>query len=901
MKNILKYTAAAFALVASLAACEEFEDFSQTVDGASELAYVNAGADNFFSTTIAHRPTGSSGSFSTEFVVRSNTPVHGDATVSLVYDAQLVESYNAEHETAYAALPEEYLTIENASLALPANAVQTEEAVKISLSAEADLASLTERYYLAALRLNASGIGASEDMGAIYLLVETEINLIRPIESADDMVGFPAGTRDQWTADCGSFANLFDGKTSTDVEFSGKEATVLTVDMKETQMVTGLRFSGDDLSTCTLEYSLDGKNWEQGGTPVEGETYSTGSEYYVAVYDYIEARYLRLTFAFLRSYYTSVSELDVYTIESTDPTLYMLTGENNVLTGKLVHKKGVGSTCDFDATFNVYTTVSSESGYEATLAVDNSLIAAYNEQNGTSYAAVPDENLQIENASITIAAGENVSAEEVHVSLTGDLSGMNAKGGYLVPLKLSAGSGTVVSESRGVVWAVISVENNLIRAISSKDDMIGFAAGGSSSWIADCGDGSNLFDGNNSTAVSDLESAGNVITIDMKSSHMVTGLHFYTYSLGNLSISYSADGDVWETAGTVAEGEDVFTGSTWRPGDYYMAFADYLEARYLRLSFDFSGWYHYLYEMEVYEIESTEPTIYAQCGADNVLTGKVVQHTIAGPMSSLNASFNVFTTIASESGYEVDAEIDNSLIDAFNAAHNTSYAALDASQVKLENLPCTIAAGANKSADQVKVSLTGDLSGLTNKNGYLIPLQLKAPAGAIVSAGRGVVYVVVNVETSSDPFRTDFTAADIEGTQVADRSAWEILACDESGKHSGEYANLFDGDLETYVRTWGGPVSFTVDMKQEYDMTGIYIGSSTWAGTFAPNDVLIEYSLDGEEYLTLGNPSQSAGSISVSLPDAYIALYGSQKVRYLRITASYGSNMGTGEFNIYAK
>lgn len=899
MKNILKHTAAAFALVASLTACEEFEDFSQTVDGASKLAYVNAGADNFFSTTIAHRPTGSSGSFSTEFVVRSNTPVHGDATVSLVYDAQLVESYNAEHETAYAALPEEYLTIENASLALPANAVQTEEPVKISLSAEADLAALTERCYLAALRLNATGIGASEELGAIYLLVETEINLIRPIESADDMVGFPAGDRTQWTADCGSYANLFDGKTDTSVDFSRGE-NVLTVDMKENRMVTGLRFSGDDISTFTLEYSLDGKNWEQGGTPAEGEACSTGSAYYAAVYDYIEARFLRLTFT-MQGYYTSVNELDVYTIESTDPTLYMLTGENNVLTGKIVHKKGVGSTCDFDASFKIYTTVSSQSGYEATVAADNSLVARYNEQNGTSYAAMPGENLQIEHASITIAAGENASAEEVHVSLTGDLSGLDAKGGYLVPLKLSARSGAVASESRGVVWVVISVENNLIRAISSADDMIGFAAGGSSSWTADCGDAANLFDGDNSTMVNGLASSGNVVTVDMKSSHMVTGLHFYTNDLSNLSISYSADGDVWETAGMVAPGENVFTGSTWSAGNYYMAFADYLEARYLRLSFGFSGWYRNLYELEVYEIESTEPTIYAQCGADNVLTGKIIQHTIAGPISSVNASFGVLTTIASASGYEVDAEIDNSLVAAFNAAHNTSYAALDASQVLLENLPCTIAAGANKSADEVKVSLTGDLSGLTNKDGYLIPLQLKAPAGAVVSAGRGVVYVAVSVETSSDPFRTGFTAADIEGTPVADRSAWKLLACDESGVHSGAYANLFDGDLETYVRTWGGPISFTVDMGREYDMTGLYIGSSTWSGKYAPNEVIVEYSLDGEEYLTLGTPTQGAGSISVALPDAYIALYGAQRVRYLKITASYGGNMGTGEFNIYAK
>ena len=431
--------------------------------------------------------------------------------------------------------------------------------------------------------------------------------------------------------------------------------------------------------------------------------------------------------------------------------------------------------------------------------------------------------------------------------------------------------------------------------------MVGFPAGGSSAWTADCGDAANLFDGNNGTAVSGLSSSGNVITVDMKQTQMVTGLHLYTYGIGNVSIAYSLDGETWDTAGTVADGESVYNGSTWSAGDYYVALADYVEARYLQLSFDFTGWYQYLYEMEVYQIESTDPTIYAQCGADNVLTGTLTHHTVAGAISGVNAAFNVQTTITSPSGFSVGVEVDNSLVSTYNAAHGTSYAAMESQYVHLENVPCTIAADANKSADQVVVTLQGDLSSLTDANGYLIPLKLQAPSGAIVSESRGVVYVAVSVETSSELFRTNFTEASIEGEPVADRSDWKIIASDTEGVHSGSYDSLFDGDPETYVRTWGGPVSFTVDMGREYDMTGMVITSSTWSGTYAPSEVMIECSLDGVDYQMLGTPSQSAGSISVSLPDAYIALYGSQKVRYLRINASYGSNMGTGEFNIYAK
>ena len=79
---------------------------------------------------------------------------------------------------------------------------------------------------------------------------------------------------------------------------------------------------------------------------------------------------------------------------------------------------------------------------------------------------------------------------------------------------------------------------------------------------ADCGDAANLFDGNNGTAVSGLSSSGNVITVDMKQTQMVTGLHLYTYGIGNVSIAYSLDGETWDTAGTVADGESVYNGST---------------------------------------------------------------------------------------------------------------------------------------------------------------------------------------------------------------------------------------------------------------------------------------------------------------------------------------------------
>lgn len=906
MKNILKYTIAAASLVIPFVACEELPDYQTTIDAAPKLAYVNPKGGDTFETLIVHRPIGSTGSFSTEFQVNCNTTDHSAVTASIEYDADLIASYNEKHGTSHVALPEEYVVLENARVTIPENATVSADTVRFSLSDAADLSKLTERSYLAPFKVVSSGMTASEQMGNLWFIVNTEINLIRPLESAEELVGFAAGGTSDWTADCSDYKNLFDGNNETGIDFSNEKRNVLTIDMKKAIMVTGVWLHGYEVQNMSIEYSEDGATWSSAGTPVAGEYISTGSswssgDWCAAVYDYFTARYIRLSFD-MSGWYSTIDEISVYMIESTGPTIYAMTGADNVVTGKVVHKKGVASTTDFSASFKAYTTVPSDKGYTVTATVDNSLIGAYNSKKGTSYKALPSGNLDLRVASVTIGADSKSSSESFSLALTGDLSALNAEEGYIVPLKLSA-PGAVGSESRGTVYAVIKPETNVIRAISSAAEMIGFPAGGRSSWSSPTEGAAVLFDDNTSTSMN-FSSSGNVLDVDMGSTHLVTGLNFYSYNIANLCIEYSVDGSSWKSAGTVQNGEAVFEGGSWSPGNYYVAFADHIEARYFRLSFGFSGWYASISEFSIYEIESTEPTIYTICGNDNVFSGKLTHHTIAGSSASLGTSFNAMTTVASENGFSVGAEVDNSLVASFNSAHSTKYVALDASYVDIQGVPCMIGAGANKSAETIRVDLKGDLSKLTNTNGYLIPVRLKAPSGAIVSSGRGVVYVAVEVVKSDAAMKDGFSIDSIEGSQVADRSGWKIIACDEGGVHSGEYANLFDGNTTSYIRTWGGPVQFTVDLGQEYDMTGLVITARTDNGTYAsyqPNSVSVWGSVDGEDYVDYGTAAKSEGTLVSSNPSSYVSFYGSKTVRYLKIEAGYGSNMGTSEFNIYAK
>ena len=70
---------------------------------------------------------------------------------------------------------------------------------------------------------------------------------------------------------------------------------------------------------------------------------------------------------------------------------------------------------------------------------------------------------------------------------------------------------------------------------------------------------------------------------------------------------------------------------------------------------------------------------------------------------------------------------------------------------------------------------------------------------------------------------------------------------------------------------------------------------------YQPTSVMIMTSLDNASFTDLGTATKTDGTIVSANPSSWVAFYAPQKVRYLKIEAGYGSNMGTAEFNIYAK
>ena len=576
------------------------------------------------------------------------------------------------------------------------------------------------------------------------------------------------------------------------------------------------------------------------------------------------------------------------TVGAPNELIYTQTGDNNFYTVQVKHRP-TGSTGEFSAKFPVRSNTTQHGEMKATLTYDSSLVEEYNTTHETTYEVLPEEFIQMENATLTLPEHAQSSIDSVTVTLTGDLAQLTARR-YLAPLRVKSSSMNS-SEELGTVYVAVETEVNIIRTIESVDDMVGFPATGRTQWSADCSNYTSLFDGNTYSA--GTLPGGSPTTIDMKETQMVTGLCLGSRNTNiPISIEYSLDGENYSQAGTPVSGEYVSANS-----QTYVAFYDYVEARYLRLTptSEIS-----LAEVNIYKIESEEPTLYALCGTDNTLTGSIA-HTPSGSFNGVNAAFDVYTTVFSASGYTVTASVDNSLIDAYNSANGTSYKSIDESLIKIANNPATIEANANKTTEQLKVSLEGDLSTLTDKSGYLIPVTFSAN-GAVTSSSRGVVYIIVTPVEGL--FRKNFAFEDIGGSLVEDRSGWTIEGESDLYTESYQHESLLDGDGNTYVRTWGGPVVFKIDFGKELDVTAVSLlprQDNPWYASYHPYSIQIEYSEDGNIYTELGTAMQANGEIVSFNGAAFAALYGSQKMRYIRITASYNSNMGTAEFNVYSK
>ena len=104
----------------------------------------------------------------------------------------------------------------------------------------------------------------------------------------------------------------------------------------------------------------------------------------------------------------------------------------------------ISTVSNVDFTWEAKCSKKASGDIRVTVAVDNSLIDAYNEEHDTEFEALPVEAIVLENKEMTIPAGEMVVADAVHLKLTDDvnvLSTLKSEKGYIVPLRLVSAEG----------------------------------------------------------------------------------------------------------------------------------------------------------------------------------------------------------------------------------------------------------------------------------------------------------------------------------------------------------------------------------------------------------------------------------------------------------------------------
>lgn len=242
----------------------------------------------------------------------------------------------------------------------------------------------------------------------------------------------------------------------------------------------------------------------------------------------------------------------------------------------------------------------STSDIKVVVAVDNSLIDAYNEENGTSYLPLPAEALVLDKTELTIPAGEMMSADTVTVSLTDNqeiLKTLNDDNGYIIPVRLasvSGGGAALATSIKSISYLTIGITNDAVNHEGTLEDSKGTPVDDWTGWSVTETDGNlsgweRMFDGN----AKNYWSAGyntKTVTIDMGKTYKFDAIQAYyasswgSYTYGSLyggmRISISSDGTNWSNVGEI-------NGNSWLRFPNVI-FYGYLEARYVRFTRDSS-------------------------------------------------------------------------------------------------------------------------------------------------------------------------------------------------------------------------------------------------------------------------------------------------------------------------
>lgn len=216
------------------------------------------------------------------------------------------------------------------------------------------------------------------------------------------------------------------------------------------------------------------------------------------------------------------------------------------------------------ATFTIVAGLSRETSKDArlNLALDHSLIEAYNTENNTTFVAVNNDAITLEgDGSMLITSGETMCAASIGI----DYLKLEPSKNYLIPIKLESVSskdkGIFISNNTNVAYLKITtgVLNNIDRTVEvptgSPIDRTKWTVTATDPFAGTIE--ANMLDGDAATVWRGQGNKYNVITVNLGSAKAVKAFrlltatgNMYNYSPKTISVEGSSDGNNWEMFGT---------------------------------------------------------------------------------------------------------------------------------------------------------------------------------------------------------------------------------------------------------------------------------------------------------------------------------------------------------------
>ncbi|WAC40730.1 BT_3987 domain-containing protein [Pedobacter sp. SL55] len=280
-----------------------------------------------------------------------------------------------------------------------------------------------------------------------------------------------------------------------------------------------------------------------------------------------------------------------------------------------------------------------------------------------------------------------------------------------------------------------------------------------------------------------------------------------------------------------------------------------------------------------------------------------IQHTVESSTSNadIQAKFAVQSTKPVSSTVTVNAEVDNSLVAAYNTANNVSFATLPSGAVTLNKTSVTIEQGSSISSDQILVSVDQSKFAELTAPAYLLPIKLSSISNnaAKISTNYQTAYIVIN--TKEVIVKPSVPASGMLGALVTNYSTWGITA-NGTPTTGTTLAQMFDGNVST---RWGfatHPLTITADMMETKTIGGFRLFAyRALTNGISFSNVVVSVSDDGVNYKELGTATNATMTNAAGYQ--YIGLYKTVQARYFRLAVTWSSTSqrGISELGVYVQ